>query len=142
MKKKHLLPQAERQFIKENKGVSAIAESLGVSASTISRWAKNGDWEARQADYAGSTLRIAEKIRKLLADDVASLDKLDNGAMDRITKAVKSMKEIDREVDMLANTIEVMDQFTNFLQAKHSRTFAMVQEVLPDFLVYMREKYK
>lgn len=142
MKKKHLLPQAERQFIKENKSVSAIAESLGVSASTISRWAKANDWEARQADYAGSTLRVAEKLRKLLAEDIDSLDKLDNGSMDRIMKAVKSVKEIDREVDMLANTIEIMDQFTNFLQAKHSRTFAMVQEVLPDFLIYMREKYK
>lgn len=142
MKKKHLLPQAERMFIKENKNVSAIADSLGISASTVSRWAKANDWENRQMEYAGSTLRIAEKIRKLLADDVASLDKLDNGAMDRITKAVKSMKEIDREVDMLANTIEVMDQFANFLQSKHSRTFGMVQEVLPDFLIYMREKYK
>jgi len=142
MKKTQLLPQAEQMFIRQGKGINEIAGILGIAASTVSRWAKKRDWEERRVEVQNSTLYISEKLLKLLATDVMGLNTLDNSSIDRITKAVKSIKSLNTQVDILGNTITVMEQLGNFLSVKHAKLFGAFQEVLPEFLVYMREKYK
>lgn len=142
MDKTVLLPQAERMFIREGKGVTEVADTLGISRATISRWKKKRNWDQRRLDFNNSTQAISEKLLKLLADDVNSLQQLDSSAVDRITKAVKSIKSLNQDVDMLGTTITVMEQLAHFLQHRHARLYVQFQEVLPDFLIYMREKYK
>jgi len=142
MSKHNLLPQAERMFIREGKGIQEIAAAIGVAPSTVTRWKKKRNWEQRRIDYQNSAMNIAEKLLKLLAEDVGKLEKLDSSSVDKIVKAVKAIRSLNQDVDMLGATIEVMEQFANFLQSKHARLHAHFQEVLPQFLIYMREKYK
>lgn len=142
MNKRNLLPQAERMYIREGKGTKEIAAALGISPATVTRWKKQRNWEERRIDYQNSAMNIAEKLLKLLATDVQNLEKLDPAAVDKIVKAVKAIRSLNQDVDMLGATIEVMEQLANFLQSRHSRLYQEFQEVLPQFLIYMREKYK
>ncbi len=129
-------------FIREGKGTQEIAAALGVAPSTVTRWKKKRNWEQRRLDYQNSALNIAEKLLKLLSRDVQELQRLDPAAVDKIVKAVKAIRSLNQDVDMLGATIEVMEQLANFLQSRHARLYKDFQEVLPQFLIYMREKYK
>lgn len=142
MRKTHLIPQVEKMYIREGKNNGEIAAALGIAPSTVSRWIKKYDMEKRRIEVQGSLQHISERLLKLLADDVNGLPALDNSAIDRITKAAKTIKTLETQIDKLANTIFVMEQFGVFLNMKHAGLFGSFQEVLPDFLIYMREKYK
>ncbi|HHL71364.1 MAG TPA: hypothetical protein ENJ29_02535 [Bacteroidetes bacterium] len=142
MSKHQLKARAEHLYIREGKGVTEISKMLGLSTSTVSRWKREGDWEARHKDVHTSLSRIAEKLIILLADEVDQMEALDNANVDKVTKAVKSITTLDKEVDMLGSTVLVMENYGNFLQQKYSGFFGKFQQTLPDFLIYMREKYK
>lgn len=142
MRKTHLVPQVERMFIREGKDNGEISRALGIAPSTVSRWIKKYNMEERRIEVQGSLQHISERLLKLLANDVNSLDKIDNSAIDRITKAAKTIKTLEVQIDKLANTIFVMEQFGAFVNMKHASLFPKFQEILPDFLIYMREKYK
>jgi len=140
-----LIPQAERMYIRENKICEHIAKTLGVAKSTVYDWRKKGDWDRRKTEMETSVEFITETLMGFLAEDVrgAKKDKKrDSNFWDGIVKAVKSMKSLDQEVDILGSTLTVMEQFGHFLQHKDSGLHKKYQELLPGFLVYMREKYK
>ncbi len=139
---KNLLPQAERMYIREGKPIEKIAAALGVSRTTLYRWKKERNWDERKYELETSAQFVSEKLMKLLADDVRNLQKLDAKSVDRIVKAIKSIKSLDNEVDILGSTLLVMEQFAYYLQQKNAGLYEKIQELLPDFLVYMRERYK
>ncbi|EHO41089.1 hypothetical protein Calab_1468 [Caldithrix abyssi DSM 13497] len=139
---KNLLPQAERLYIREGKSIENIATALGVSRTTLYRWKKERNWDERKYEMETSAQFVSEKLMKLLADDVRNLQKLDAKSVDRIVKAIKSIKSLDNEVDILGSTLLVMEQLAYYLQQKNAQLYEKLQELLPDFLVYMRERYK
>lgn len=139
---KNLLPQAERMYIREGKSIEQIATTLGVSRTTLYRWKKERNWDERKYEMETSAQFIGEKLMKLLADDVRKLEKLDAKSVDRIVKAIKSIKSLDSEVDILGSTLLVMEQFAFYLQQKDAELYEKLQELLPDFLVFMRERYR
>jgi len=145
MDKSHLIPQAEKMFIREHRTGQEIAEALGLHPSTVSRWKDAYKWDERRRDLQASVQTISEKLMHLLAKDVEKLenaDGLDPATWDKINKAVKSIKSLDKEVDILGNTIIVMEHLITYLGMKHGALQRQFQEVLPDFLIYMRETFK
>ena len=137
-----LYPKCERMFVNENKSLSEIHNLTGVALSTLSKWKRDNGWEQRRNDWQNSSLHIAERLKYLLSLELSEMDKLDNGTVDKIIKTIKSVKYLDEDADILGNTILVMEQFGIFLQIKHQKMFRTYQALLPDFLIYMREKFK
>lgn len=142
MPKPQLHAQADHMAIRQQKSNKEIAIALGVSESTIARWAKKRDWHQRREQWVNSSAHIGEKLLNLLSQEVQNLDALSNSDVDKIMKAVKAIKSLDADVDMLSTTILVLEQFSNFLHARHSKFFSDFQDILPSFLIYMREKHK
>lgn len=139
--KQYLEPEAFKLY-RQNKTQKEIAESIGVSEQTLSGWKKKFEWESRRRNWQNSTQAISEKLMMLLAKDVQELDKLDSSAMDRINKAVKSIKDLDKSVDMLASTIQVMEDYVEYLQNKNPELADGTQNALPDFLMWQGNKYQ
>ena len=137
-----LYPDAERMFVQENKSPAEIEKALGIPQSTLSGWRQKQGWNKQRKDWQQSGHHIAARLKVLLAQELRDLDKLDNASVDRIMKAVKSIKSLNEDADILASTIKVMEQFGVFLSMKKSKFEKAYRALLPEFLVYMREKYK
>jgi len=142
MNREHMIARAESLFIRDGKEIEEIAKILNVSKSTLYRLAKERDWRRRRLEYESSTMAISEKLMKLLSEDVKNLDKLDSSSVDKIVKVVKSIKTLDRDVDMLGATVRVVDELVNFLRERFPGKFDDILKVLPEFMNYMREKYR
>lgn len=133
-------PEAFKLF-RQGKTQKEIAGVVGVSEQTISAWSQKFDWQNRRRQWNNSSQAISEKLMMLLSKDVQELEKLDASAMDRIQKAVKSIKQLDQTVDMLASTIQVMEDFVEYAQNKNPEVAQIIQEALPDFLMWQGNKY-
>lgn len=92
-----------------------IAELLGVSRTTMSKWVTEGDWD--KIRQAGNVTR-PELVNKLLLACDKILDRLHEeddpalyaNAADRISKLAKTIKQLDEKTSI----VEVIDVFIAF----------------------------
>lgn len=113
-----------------------------VSVRWCLRHRKEGDWDKRRQEWLLSTEAVAEKAMTLLAREVETWDKLGKSEADTLVKAVKAIKGLDDEVDILGSTLTITEELANYLQRENQEGFDVLQASLPDFLQYMRDKYK
>ena len=137
-----LFPECERLRVKERLTLKEIHQRTGVAPSTLSKWNRKFNWDARMNDWLNSSMHIAERLQFLLNQELQDVEQLDNKAVDKVIKAVKSIRYLNQDADILGNTIMVMEQYGTFLQLKSAKMFSEFQNILPDFLVHMREKFK
>lgn len=80
---------------------------------------------------------------RLLHDDVKKLNSLNAGEVDRIVKIIKSIRVLQRDIDILGSTIKVVDELIYFLREKFpDNDWQKLFDVIPQFLEHIREKYK
>lgn len=101
--------------------VQDIADRVGVSRVTVSRWAGEGRW--RELRAARNVTR-PELVNKLLLQIDTMLDNatLDNpeaakGLGDRLSKLAAIVEKLDKQVSVV-DCIEVFMQFNNWLEAR------------------------
>jgi len=137
--KQNLEPEGFRMF-RNNKSQKDIASALGVTEATVSAWKKKFDWDRRKYEWQNSRQATAEKYLEMIAKEAQAMEKLESGMTDKHLKALKIIKELDAQSDILASTIQIMEDLLEFLQAKGHPAFTDFQELLPDFLMYQRQK--
>ena len=91
----------------------AIAERIGVSAQSVNRWAKEGNWEELRA---AKSLNRKELVAKMLQKINERLDPGDWTA-DEITKAASAIEKLDKNTNVVT-VMEVFTAFGNWLQAR------------------------
>jgi len=87
---------------------------------------------------------ISEKALYLLGKEVDTWERLGRSEADTLIKAVKAIKGIDEEVDILGSTMTVLSDMMDFYQyqVKDEKAFNILKKHIPDFTQYMRNKYK
>lgn len=140
--KQHLEPEGFNLY-RKNKDQKEIAEILGVSEQTISTWKKKFDWESRKRKWLTSRQSISERVLEQTADMAENMNLKENpGILDLINKATLTIERLDKSVDMLASTIQVMEDFIKYLHEHNPELGEGVQEALADFLVHQGNKYE
>lgn len=143
MNREQKIAQAEKMFIIEGKDIEEIARVIGYSRSSLYRIMKERNWKERRLEYELSAIGIAEKLMRLLHDDVKNLSSLNTSEVDRIVKVIKSIKVLQRDIDILGSTIKVVDELIYFLREKFpDNDWQKLFDVIPQFLEHIREKYK
>lgn len=102
----------------------SIAEKVGVSAQTITKWVSDGDWE--QARAAANITR-PELINKLLNSVSILLDDLEKdpnpgktaAAADKLVKFAATIRHLDKKTSVV-DVIEVFMAFSKWLQYRMS----------------------
>lgn len=102
----------------------SIAEKVGVSAQTITKWVSDGDWE--QARAAANITR-PELINKLLNSVSTLLDDLEKdpnpgktaAAADKLVKFAATIRHLDKKTSVV-DVIEVFMAFSKWLQYRMS----------------------
>ena len=138
--KAHILePKAFALYRSGKHSQSTISEMVGVSVQTISTWKKEFDWDSRLAKLSASTRRSSDKLREILAK---MIDEMEDGSnADAIHKLSLVLEKMDGHFDRLAFTIEIMEDFNDFLNSNYPSLTAQFHEVLSPFLNEQGKKY-
>ncbi len=113
---------AKTLYLRENLTQQEIADRVGASRVSVSKWVRDGKWEEQRA---GITLTREEQIRSLYRQ-VAAINKAieerpegerfaTSAEADIIGKLSKSIKQMETEVG-IADVISVMTRFIDFLR--------------------------
>ena len=84
---------AETLFVEQGLSGTAIAEQLGISANTLSKWRESMEWDAKRDSY----LSTPRKIRELLLQEMKNITegkdtKIDADALSKVSKALQAME--------------------------------------------------
>ena len=118
---------------------ATIAKMVEVSEQTISNWKKEYEWDARLAKVSASTRRASDKLREILALEIENMKDASNA--DGIHKLSLVLDKLDGHFDRIAFTIEIMEDFNDFLNSNYPSLTAQFHEVLSPFLNEQGKKY-
>ena len=96
-----------------------IADKVGVTRQSLSRWCKDGGWKETRA---AKTITRPELIRKLLLRVSDLLDKveadpgLSDGLGDQLSKLTAAIDKLDKSQANVVNAIEVFMAFSKWLE--------------------------
>lgn len=84
---------AETLFVEQGLSCAAIAEQLGISEVTLSKWRSAMDWDAKRDDF----LSTPRKIRELLLLEMKNITEgkksaIDADALSKVSKALQAME--------------------------------------------------
>lgn len=141
---KKYLALAEKMAVRQGMTDGEIQSNLqeAVSLRWLSTQRKTRGWDDRREEWMLSTDYVAEHAMSLLALEIKKWDTLGKAEADTLIKAVKAIKGLDNEVDILGTALVVVEDLAEFLETESKEAFELLRGLLPDFLRFMREKHK
>lgn len=123
-----------RMYYMQGTPQKEIAEKVGISANTMSRWVREGGWDTRRA---ANTVTRAELVKKMLRDLDA---KLDSGTYtaDEIVKIANSIEKLDKQTNIIT-IIEVFTTFNNWLVSQMQINPELTPEVVKIINTYQNK---
>ncbi len=110
-----------------------IADKVGVSRQTLSKWGKEGGWKETRA---AKTITRPELIKKLLLrasdllDKVAEDPKLADSLGDQLSKLTAAIDKLDKSQANVVNAIEVFMAFSKWLEFRAKSDPMITPELL------------
>ena len=140
--KEHLEHSAFRMYV-HGASQKEIGATLDVSETTITKWKAKFNWDDRKQIEINHTQFTVEKLKKLLAEKVSSLENLDDHKVaDSITKITSALEKLDSHFDFLGSVLKVTDEWVSWSAANNDKLFKELQNALPQFLAHARTKFR
>jgi DNA-binding XRE family transcriptional regulator len=133
---------AEQLYIYSGASQSKIAEDLGISEKTFTKWKDEGDWDKiKSARNLGKDQLICNLYNQALRITQSAEDEireLNSKEMDIIIKISSTIDKLDKKLN-LPNIITVFKEFNTWL-SKVNPTFAkQITEYQKKFVHYINE---
>lgn len=109
-----------------------IAEKIGVSTVTISKWVRENGWDSKRA---AKTITRKELVAKMLNQINEKLESKEWTA-DEMAKATAAIEKLDKQTNVVT-VIEVFSAYNNWLVAR----MALDRELTPE-LVKVMNRYQ
>jgi predicted DNA-binding protein YlxM (UPF0122 family) len=139
MKKENQKELAKILYMQNNSAVE-IAEKIGVSRQTVSKWITSESWEAKRAGQNITRPELVTKnllaINQILDNYINSNDPNKNLDADKISKLAKVIENLDKKASIVDN-IETFMAFNKWLQFRMS----FDKEITPE-LIQAINKYQ
>lgn len=142
---------AKRLYIEELKEIPDIAKQLNVPEKTLYRWksedaAKGIDWDAEREEIRLTSFSAAKQMLRAvvtrlgsMVEEIARDGKINPSEVYAVRQLLKSVKEIEKDVDKLGNILLAMEEFTDFLA---SRAPDLLQKLHPYLIEFGNEMSK
>lgn len=138
MKLKEKREWAKLLFIAENLTQAEIADKVGVSRNTISRWMKDDKWEELKASYTVTReqqlqrlyMQIAE-VNKVIAEREQKYPTTQEA--DMISKLASAIDKLERE-SSLSDIISVSIKLLNWLRAVDLNKAKEISQIFDAFI--------
>jgi transposase-like protein len=141
--------RAKQLYIEETKGVKEIAALLGVPEKTIYRWRDDAkgtpeDWDkdreiVQLTPLAASKRMLILAIKKL--DEMVATGSFDSKSADAFAKTVKSVRTLQKDVDIPGNILLGMNEFIEYLREHHPDRLEGIEDLVIEFGSAVRKKY-
>ena len=102
-----------RLYYMQGDAQKQIAERLSVSAQTLSKWVKEGQWDTLRASR---TVSRHELVNKMLASINERLDQED-WSPDELAKAASAIERLDKQTNIVT-IIEVFSAYNRWLVSR------------------------
>ncbi len=117
-----------------------IAEKVGVSEQTISRWVKEGEWDKRRAAQNITRPEIVNNLLKAISNLVENLNEETDpaklsGAADKLAKLAATVEKLDKKANVV-DAIEVFIAFGKWLEFRSSVDKELTPELIRLFNKY------
>ncbi len=141
-----------RLYYMQGETQKSIAAKVGVSETTVGKWADKEDWEARRAGVSITRPEIVNKtlvyINKLL-DKYNNADDIDIKDVGRVIDQIVKLSAVIERIDKKANVVDAIEVFTALNHWLEER-MAWDEKVTPELLrtinyyqdLYISEKAK
>lgn len=115
-------------------GMEQIAEQIGVSRPTISRWCQDGGWKETRAAQNITRPELVNKLLGTINNLIEKVNESDDpmaaaGLGDKLSKMASVIEKLDKKASIV-DTIEVFMAFSKWLEYKSSTD----QEITPEFM--------
>lgn len=134
--KKALYYEEALNYYLEGKSQKWIAEFLGVSEQTITKWKQGGNWEEKFKDYACTPGGTAEILRESIFDLIRTMKEqgVDPSKADALKKLSSTYKDLKIQEDYLGICLRVMKAFVEFIKEAHPKAAETVKPLIREFL--------
>jgi hypothetical protein len=120
MSKRQTFLEDCRMLYVHNNDLSTIAQTTGVSMTTLSKWKQEGDWEQQRKIYNRRPMAMAEKLNGLIENIINKV--VESGGQitpeqaDQISKLSAVKKTLTSAEDLPSMVIAVTDLFSQFIR--------------------------
>ena len=140
--KKDLKAVVKSKFISTTLSGKEIAALFSISEKTISKWRKEGNWDALREAYntqpellIQTYMRAQAAINEKVAEDKRAHTPAELDSLSKLSRMVKDL----RNTHTPQVCMEVMNSFSNYLAQVD---LDMAQAVTPHTLNYVQNKFK
>ncbi len=139
--------EAENLYVRKGMTLEQIANLLGISVQSLSRWKKRGDWGGKRKIFMASPSGAIGALEEVLRNKIEELrnlpaEEINSKRIDGITKLVASISRIRKEQDLRTQAIFVMQEFGRFIRARdlNQHDLDVVTKLIQEFFEFVRDK--
>lgn len=115
-------------------GMEQIADQLGVSRPTISRWCQDGGWKETRAAQNITRPELVNKLLGTINDLIEKVQESNDpmaaaGLGDKLSKLASVIEKLDKKASIV-DTIEVFMAFSQWLEYKSATNQEITQEFI------------
>jgi transposase len=144
---------AKRLYCEELKEIPEISKMLNVPEKTVYRWKtedkeEGTDWdkereEIRMTSFSAAKSMLRAVVTRLdsMVKEIGETHKINPSEVYALRQLLKSVKEIQKDVDALGNVMLMMQEFTDFLAARDPDMLQKLHPYLVEFGNEMSKKY-
>ena len=120
-----------------------IAEELGVSRVTLTKWASAGHWREQRAARTVTRPQLVNKILQAIDDLLDKVlrsadEELMAGVPDKLAKLASTIEKLDKKANIV-DTIEVFMAFSKWLEFQSQTDREITPELLSAFNKYQNK---
>ena len=131
-------------FVKGGLAQNKIAERLGVSENTVSRWKREGNWESQRAARVATPKNLVIDLQQNIyhISQQANIEDraLTQGEADKIAKLSAAIERIEKRTT-LSDVIGVMEDFMNYISEADLDLAKVVAPHQNDFVIKRAREY-
>ena len=136
--------EARRLYVEEELSVTRVFEALQkqISTTTLYIWRRDDNWEQRRKAYRGSVKHAVSVLKNKILEIVNQLEDKSvadsAGLADTLSKLDKILDRFEARRDPRAETINVMDDFANWLSATgNAEALAVLGTLIQGFVAHV-----
>ncbi len=133
---------AQQLYIYSDASQAKIAEDLGISEKTLSKWKDEDGWDkikaARHLGKDSMITKLYAQALKIISEAENDNRIMNSKEMDTVSKIGSTIDKLDRKVN-LPNAISVFKEFNNFLVKINPALAKQITEYQQKFLHVLNE---
>lgn len=130
------------QLYMSGSSATFIADQIGMTRQTVSRWIDKEGWAERRAAMSITRPELANRILRVLDAEIRRLEGSDEivsaGSIDKLTKMAAIIERIDRKTGTV-ETIEVLMAFSKWLNYQATVDPALTPELIKIINLYQNK---